>query len=95
VNHQSKTAGLTGYVTASDSDVISTYFRIKPRRVRVLNPLGVNAYRQVDLSGRRLQHFKRGTVLKVKAIRHYHLTTRLILTDGRYVTANKTLVVEK
>ena len=95
VNHQSKTDGLTGYVTASDSDVTNTYFRVKPRRVRVLNPLGVNAYRLANLSGRRLQHFKRGTVLRVKAIRHYHLTTRLVLTDGRYVTANKTLVVKK
>lgn len=95
VNHQSKTDGLTGYVTASDNDVTNTYFRVNPRRVRVLNPFGVNAYRQADLSGRRLQHFKWGTVLRVKAIRHYHLTTRLILTDGRYVTANKTLVVKK
>ncbi|MFD1454330.1 DUF5776 domain-containing protein [Levilactobacillus lanxiensis] len=95
VNHQSKTDGLTGYVTASDNDVTSTYFRVTPRHVRVLNPLGINAYRQADLSGRRLQHFKRGTVLKVKAIRHYHLTTRLVLTGGRYMTANKTLVVKK
>jgi len=95
VNHQSKTDGLTGYVTASDNDVTNTYFRINPRHVRVLNPLGVNAYRQANLRGRRLQHFKRGMVLRVKAIRHYHLTTRLVLTDGRYVTANKTLVVKK
>ncbi|MFC6207921.1 DUF5776 domain-containing protein [Levilactobacillus tongjiangensis] len=95
VNHRAKTAGQVGYITANDSLVVPTYFSRNPRRIKVINPRGINAYRNRDLSGTATRHFKRGTTVKIRGIQSYHLTTRLVLANGRYVTANKTLVMKK
>lgn len=94
VNHHSRTAGLTGYITTQPQYVTNTYYKQNPRRIRVINAQGVNAYRRIKLTGK-MRHYKRGTVLKVKRLESYHLTTRLVLTNGQYVTANKTLVMKR
>ncbi|WP_289670195.1 DUF5776 domain-containing protein [Levilactobacillus brevis] len=94
VNHHSRTAGLTGYITTQPQYVTNTYYKRNPQRIRVINAQGVNAYRRIKLTGK-MRHYKRGTVLKVKRLESYHLTTRLVLTNGQYVTANKTLVMKR
>ncbi|MBL3630331.1 hypothetical protein JMK37_06840 [Lactobacillus sp. GPB7-4] len=94
VNHHSRTAGLTGYITTQPQYVTNTYYKQNPRRIRVINAQGVNAYRRIKLTGK-MRHYKRGAVLKVKRLESYHLTTRLVLTNGQYVTANKTLVMKR
>lgn len=94
INHHSKTAGLTGYLTARSAYVAPLYYQQRPRTIRVLNPKGINAYQHVNLTGR-VRHYKRGTTLKIKGIQSHHLTTRLILTNGHYITGNKTLVIQK
>jgi len=53
---------------------------------------GVNAYQQKSLKTKRA-HYKKGKQLKVKKIVAYHKTTRFQLTNGKYVTANKKLVL--
>ncbi|HJD98701.1 MAG TPA: DUF5776 domain-containing protein [Levilactobacillus brevis] len=93
VNHTRKTAGLTGYITANPKYVVKTYYQTNPKRIKVINRWGVNAYRRKDLSGKQAHH-KKGTILKVKAIKTHHLTTRLVLTNGQYITANKTMVIK-
>ncbi|KRN03383.1 hypothetical protein FD13_GL000167 [Levilactobacillus senmaizukei DSM 21775 = NBRC 103853] len=55
----------------------------------------MNAYHTTKLSGKAVQHYRHGQVLKVKTIKHYHLTNRFQLTNGYYITANKTLVIKK
>jgi len=92
VNHKSKTAGKTGYITAKPSYVTGAYYATKQAKVKVIAKNGVNAYQQKSLKTKRV-HYKKGQQLKVKKIVAYHKTTRFQLTNGKYVTANKKLVL--
>ncbi|WP_204120341.1 DUF5776 domain-containing protein [Levilactobacillus sp. 244-2] len=91
VNHHSKTAGKTGYITANRKFVTPTYYRQAAKRVTVINPKGVNAYRNKSLTGK-ATHYRQGQTLRVKKLVKHNLTTRYVLTNGRYITANKKLV---
>lgn len=93
VNHQTKMTGKTGYITADSRFVQLTYYQRAPRQVRVIDRLGVNAYGTKSLTKQK-HHYHKGQVLGVKRLVHYHLTTRLLLNNGCYVSANKTLVVK-
>ncbi|WP_125545641.1 DUF5776 domain-containing protein [Levilactobacillus lindianensis] len=88
----SKRYGKTGYITAKRAFTVHTYYQHNPKRVKVI--LGTNVYRDKVLK-HRVKHLKRGTVLHVKKIVRYHLTTRLVLSDGSFVTSNKMKVLEK
>ncbi|HJE86836.1 MAG TPA: DUF5776 domain-containing protein [Levilactobacillus hammesii] len=92
VNHQSKTAGKTGYVTAKSAYVTNVYYAKRPVKVKVISRQGANGYRRVALTGK-VHHYRKGQVLKVKKLVTYRKTTRLVLTNGQYVTANKKLVI--
>lgn len=92
VNHKSVTAGRTGYITANTKYVLPVYYQNKYRTITVINPKGVNAYRNKNLTGK-TNNYKQGTALKVKKIVDHNLTTRFVLTNGRYITANRKLVI--
>lgn len=91
VNHHSKSAGKTGYITASWQYVRPVYYATKHSQITVISPKGVNAYKTEALTGK-VKNYKQGTVLRVKGIVKHNLTTRYILTNGKYVTANRKLV---
>ncbi|NLR32896.1 DUF5776 domain-containing protein [Levilactobacillus tujiorum] len=91
VNHRSKTDGLTGYITANAKYTQRVYYAAKHQKVTVINPQGVNDYGKKNLTNKKT-HYKRGQVLKVKKIVNHNLTTRFVLSNGTYVTANKRLV---
>lgn len=91
VNHHSKTAGKTGYITANSQYTVPVYYQKKATKVTVINPAGVTAYRQVGLK-KRVTHYRQGATLKVVGLKHYRLTTRFKLSNGTYVTANRKLV---
>ncbi|MFC6289539.1 MucBP domain-containing protein [Levilactobacillus angrenensis] len=91
VNHQSKTAGKTGYITAKASYVAPVYYAKKQAKIKVL-ATGLNGYRQKALKTK-VKHYRKGQVLKVKKIVAYNKTTRFQLTNGQYVSANKKLVI--
>ncbi len=91
VNHHSKTNGKTGYVTANAKYTSRVYYATKHKIITVINPKGVNAYSKKNLTNKKA-HYKQGQVLKVKKIVNQNLTTRFVLTNGRYITANKMLV---
>ncbi|WP_125582806.1 DUF5776 domain-containing protein [Levilactobacillus cerevisiae] len=95
INHHSLTNDRRGYVTANASYVTNLYYQANPQRVKVIGKRGLNAYSNVQLSGQKLRHYQRGSVLKVKAIQKHNLTTRLVLSNGHYITGNKTLVIAK
>jgi len=95
INHHSLTNDRRGYITANASYVTNLYYQANPQRVKVIGKRGINAYSNVQLNGQKLRHYRRGSVLKVKAIQKHHLTTRLVLTNGQYITGNKTLVIGK
>ncbi|GHP14890.1 hypothetical protein YK48G_23150 [Lentilactobacillus fungorum] len=91
VNHHSPSAGKTGYLTANWKYVRPVYYATQPAQITVISPNGVNAYGNKRLTGK-AKHYQQGTILKVKSIVNYHLTTRYVLTNGQYVTANRKLV---
>lgn len=91
VNHLSKTAGKTGYLTANYSYVRPVYYHSKHSTLTVINPKGVNEYTTKNLTGK-VKNFKQGTQLKVKGFVKHNLTTRYLLINGHYITGNRKLV---
>ncbi|MFT8909594.1 MAG: DUF5776 domain-containing protein [Lentilactobacillus diolivorans] len=91
VNHSSKTAGKIGYITASQNYVRPVYYANRHSVITVINPQGVNAYRKVNLTNK-VKNYRQGAFLHVKRIVKHNLTTRYVLTNGTYVTANRKLV---
>ncbi len=91
VNHKSETKGQTGYITASRTFARPVYYATKQSTITVINPRGVNAYRKANLTGK-VKNYRQGTVLRVKGIVKHNLTTRYVLTNGDYITANRKLV---
>lgn len=91
VNYQSKTYGDTGYITTKLDYVVPVYYHQATKQVTVINPKGVNAYRQKNLTGK-VAHYRQGQTLRVKRLVKHNLTTRYVLTNGHYITANKKLV---
>jgi len=87
--------GTTGYITTRSAYVTNAYYQHKPAMVKVISAKGLNAYGNVVLNGKKLRHYARGSVVTVKAIKTHGLTTRLVLTNGRYITGNKTFVIAK
>ncbi|WP_395390604.1 MULTISPECIES: DUF5776 domain-containing protein [Levilactobacillus] len=92
VNHQSKTAGKTGYVTTDSRFVASVYYQKSTKQVKVLAPAGISEYRNVNLT-RKVKTLKTHKTVKVVGLKHYHQTTRFVLSNGHYITANKKLVI--
>ncbi len=91
VNHDSRTAGKTGYITANGNYVLPVYYSRANEQVTIINPRGVNAYKHVNLT-KKAAHYKQGERLRVVAIKKHHLTTRFVLKNGDYITANRKLV---
>lgn len=95
VNHTKATDKLRGYITANNAYVENTYYQTTAKRIKVVSRHGLNAYKTASLTGKSQRHYSRGTVLKVKAIKSYHLTNRFVLPNGHFVSANKVLVIKK
>lgn len=94
VNHGRKTAGKTGYITASQKYVVPVYYASVPKskKITVIAKKGVNAYKSAKLTGK-AKHYKKGTHLRVKKLVKHNLTMRYQLTNGKYVTTNKKLII--
>lgn len=91
VNHHSKTTGKTGYLTTNNAYTTPVYYAAKHKTVTVINPAGINSYAKKTLTGKKT-HYRQGQTLTVKKVVANKLTTRFVLKNGRYVTANKKLV---
>lgn len=83
-----------GYITAGATYVADSHFRSnKVRQVRVLSNR-INSYKDVKLSSnKKVRSYKKGTKLKVKRIVNYGRATRFELTNGRYITGNKQMLI--
>ncbi|AYM01821.1 DUF5776 domain-containing protein [Levilactobacillus yiduensis] len=92
VNHGSKTAGKTGYITVRKAFVAPAYYQKTPKKIKVINPKGINSYQRVGLT-KKVKHVKAGQTLNVIARKQHNLTTRFVLANGQYVSANKKLVL--
>lgn len=91
VNHDSKNAGKTGYITANAKYVRSVYYQANHSHLTVVNPKGVNAYKNRNLT-KKVKRYKQGQVLKMTGFVDHRLTTRYQLADGNYITGNRKLV---
>lgn len=91
VNHDSKTYGRTGYITARKEFVAPVYYQSNINMITVINTKGINSYGKKNLT-KKVKHYKQGQVLKIAGIVKHNLTTRFVLTDGSFITANKKLV---
>lgn len=92
VNHHSKTYGKQGVITANWSYVRPVYYQSSHKTLTVINPRGINEYKNKDLTGK-VRNYKQGTQLKVKGFVNHNLTTRYLLSNGHYVTGNRKLVI--
>ncbi|GAW98208.1 leucine-rich repeat domain-containing protein [Secundilactobacillus mixtipabuli] len=83
-----------GYITAGSSYVADSHFRSnKVRQVRVLSNR-INSYKDVKLSSnKKVRSYKKGTKLRVKRVVNWGRATRFELTNGRYITGNKQLLI--
>lgn len=95
VNHNKKTAGKVGYITANRKYVVNVYYKSMPKNktITVISKKGVHVYKNKNLTGK-TKSYKKGTHLKVKKLIGHNLTTRYQLSNGYYVTANKKLVIQ-
>lgn len=93
VNHGSKTYNRYGYITANNRYITPAYYSTLPKigKITVINPTGINAYKSISLTQSQ-KHYKFGKILQVIKLKKYHLTTRYILKNGDYITANRKLV---
>lgn len=85
-------SGKTGYMLSAAKYLTGAYYSAKVTRIKVLNPKGINEYSNRQLSGRK-KHVKKNRTLNVEKVVDYGHTSRLQLTNGRYVSANKRLVL--
>lgn len=94
VNHGKKTDKLSGYITANKKYVLPVYYSTLPKskKATVINPKGINAYKSVNLTGKSV-HYKKGKTLKIVKFEKHNLTTRYVLSNGYYITANKKLII--
>lgn len=81
-----------GYITANKKQVVNQYYQSKPARVKIIHPKGLHQYRKANLTGK-IRHVKKGQVLKVKKVIKSDKATRLQLSNGSYITANKRFMV--
>ena len=85
-------SGKTGYTLASGKYLSSAYYSAKVTRIKAISSKGINEYSNLKLKGKK-HHVKKNRTLAVRKVVGYGHTSRLLLTNGRYVSGNKKLVL--
>lgn len=84
----------TGYITANSKYVAKLYYQTPPKKVKVIANKGIYEYAKKSfVKGNQVKHVKKGTVLKVKELVKNGSTNKFVLTNGHYITTNKTAVI--
>lgn len=81
-------SGKTGYTLASRKHFANAYYSAKVTRIKVISSKGINEYSNRYLSNKK-HHVKKNRSLAVRKVVGYGRTSRLLLTNGRYVSGNK------
>ncbi|EHO51423.1 DUF5776 domain-containing protein [Lentilactobacillus kisonensis] len=84
-------SGKTGYTLSGSKYFNNAYYSANVTKIKVINPKGINEYNKVKLTNKQ-RHVKKNTSLTVKKVVNYGRTTRFLLTNDNYVSANKKLV---
>ena len=85
-------SGKTGYTLFGSKYFAHAYYSAKVTRIKVINPKGINEYGKVNLTSKK-RHVKKNASLSVRKVVNYGLSNRMQLTNGRYITANKKLIL--
>lgn len=80
---------VVGTALAQDVSKVSTYVRTNPHYA--FSKTNINEYNDVGLS-KRVSHHTKGTNFKVKSVVTYKNGTRLLLTNGNYISGNTDFV---
>ncbi|WP_220728957.1 DUF1542 domain-containing protein [Apilactobacillus xinyiensis] len=81
-----------GWIRATGNMIRGLYYSKAPSKTLVIKAKhGLNYYRKANLSSK-VGHYKNGQKLHIKKIVHSGLTTRILLSNGKYVSGNKLLV---
>ncbi|WP_283679208.1 DUF5776 domain-containing protein [Lentilactobacillus sp. Marseille-Q4993] len=86
-------SGDQGYVLNDSNVIVNAYYTKKATQIKVINPKGVNQYASKNLTHFQ-KHHKKGAKVKVSKVVKLGDTTRFVLKNGGYITANKKLVSE-
>ncbi len=89
MNHKNR----VGYITVRKDYVLPVYETNFKGKVTVISAGGINEYNNKNLTGK-VAHYKQGQTLDVKGIVWNKRSTRYILNNGTFITANKTLVAK-
>lgn len=85
-----------GYITANSKYVAKLYYQSAPKKVTVLANKGINEYAKKSFTKKNeVKHLKKGTVLKVTHLVKSGTISKLVLSNGNYITANKQFVISK
>nr|WP_279593619.1 DUF5776 domain-containing protein [Lactobacillus kefiranofaciens] len=84
--------GKTGYTLSGSKYFAHAYYSAKVTRIKVIYPKGINEYGKVNLTSKK-RHVKKNASLSVRKVVNYGLSNRMQLTNGRYITANKKLIL--
>lgn len=85
-------SGKTGYTLSGSKYFAHAYYSAKVTRIKVINPKGINEYGKVNLTSKK-RHVKKNASLSVRKVINYGRSNRMQLTNGRYITANKKLIL--
>lgn len=85
-------SGKTGYTLSGSKYFARAYYSAKVTRIKVINPKGINEYGKVNLTSKK-RHVKKNASLSVRKVVNYGRSNRMQLTNGRYITANKKLIL--
>lgn len=88
--------GTKGYITSSTKYVVPAYYQTVPKskKIMIINRNGVKSYKRASLTSK-VRNYKKGSLLKVKKVVKYKYSTRYVLSNGQYITANKKFVIQK
>lgn len=81
------------YITAKSSHVIKLYLSAKATSVKVINSKGTWTHSSTRFTKANIKkHLKKNTIVKVKKVTKYKMTTRYQLVNGQYITGNRQYV---
>lgn len=85
-----------GYITANPKYVRSLYYLTKSKTVKVINNKGIYYHVNKKFANRqKTMYVKKGTQIKIKAIKQYGKITRFYTPSGHWITSNKKFVIGK
>ncbi len=95
INKNVNTYNYVGFITADANYVVPAYYS-GLNRLRTLKVIfsKIYSYKHKDLTSK-IKKYKKGDTLKVQAVVTHGLATSFELTNGYYITGNKTSVVWK